>query len=73
MSFPPPSAPTKKQYTVMVIKPDAVESGKVEEIVERVRSKGIEVIASKEHVFTREEAAEFYKQHEGSVSSTPFA
>ncbi len=61
-------APTLKQYTIMVIKPDAVQAGKVEEIVERVKSQGMEVIASKEHTFTKEEAAEFYKQHEGSVS-----
>lgn len=52
----------------MVIKPDAVQAGKVEEIIERVKNEGMEVIATQEHTFTKEEAAEFYKQHEGSVS-----
>ena len=28
--------PTPKQFTVMVIKPDAVQAGKVDEIIERV-------------------------------------
>ena len=52
----------------MVIKPDAVQAGKVDEIVEKVQSQGMEILAKEEHQFTKEEAAEFYKQHEGSVS-----
>lgn len=52
----------------MVIKPDAVKAGKVEEIIERVKGQGLEVLACEEHQFTKDEAAEFYKQHEGSVS-----
>ena len=61
--------PVHKQYTVLVIKPDAVQAGKVDEIMERVESQGMEILAREEHQFTKEEAAEFYKQHEGSVSS----
>lgn len=52
----------------MVIKPDAVQAGRVEEILERVQAEGIEVLACEEHLFTKEEAVEFYKQHEESVS-----
>jgi hypothetical protein len=77
LPLPPPpspsllhsSVPTHKQFTVMVIKPDAVQDGKVEEILERVKNEGMEVLATQEHLFTKEEAMEFYKQHEGSVSS----
>ena len=29
--------PTRKQFTVLVIKPDAVQAGKVDEILEKVR------------------------------------
>lgn len=28
--------PTHKEFTVMVIKPDAVQAGKIDEIIERV-------------------------------------
>ena len=81
--------PTPKQFTVMVIKPDAVQAGKVDEIVERVspynnhfsnsvceclcvchlqvRAEGMEVLAMEERLLSKEDAAEFYKQHEGSV------
>ena len=59
--------PVHKQFTVMVIKPDAVQAGKVEEILEKVKSEGMEVLAYEEHQFTKDEAIEFYKQHEGSV------
>lgn len=58
--------PVHKQFTVMVIKPDAVQAGKVEEILEKVKSEGMEVLAYEEHQFTKDEAIEFYKQHEGS-------
>ena len=61
--------PTHKQITVMVIKPDAVQAGKVDDILERVKSEGLEVLAIEEHQFTKEEAIQFYKQHEGSVRS----
>lgn len=31
-----PAEPTPKQFTVLVIKPDAVQAGKVDDIVEKV-------------------------------------
>ncbi len=59
--------PTHKEFTVMVIKPDAVEAGKVDEIMEKITESGIEILVSKEHHFTKEEAEAFYKQHADSV------
>jgi len=35
----------------------------------QLESKGLEVLVKEERQLTREEAAEFYKQHEGSVSA----
>ena len=84
----------------MIIKPDAVKAGKVDEIIEQVRgtllaqtrkhtyilthtythtythtltntqltTQGLEVLATEERQLTKDEAAEFYRQHEGSVS-----
>ena len=34
----------------------------------QVKAEGLEVLAMEERVLTKEEAAEFYKQHEDSVS-----
>ena len=33
-----------------------------------MESEGYEILAKEERLLTKEEAAEFYKQHEGSVS-----
>lgn len=53
----------------MVIKPDAVQEGKVGEILEMIHAHGMEVLAQKEYQFSREEAEEFYQQHKGQVLS----
>ena len=53
---------------MLVIKPDAVKAGKVDEIVEKTKERGVDILACTEHQFTKDEAAEFYKQHEGTVS-----
>lgn len=66
--LPPSPAPTRKQYTVAVIKPDAVANGVVEEILAQVEAAGLEVLCREERTLTKEEAEDFYKQHEGSVS-----
>ncbi|XP_050407602.1 thioredoxin domain-containing protein 6 isoform X3 [Patella vulgata] len=49
-----------KGFTVAIIKPDAVKSGKVEEVLEQMREKGLEIIAEKEKELTEDEAREFY-------------
>ena len=64
----PPPAPTRKQCTVAIIKPDAVANGVVEDILAQVEAAGLEVLCQEERTLTREEAEDFYKQHEGSVS-----
>ena len=51
----------------MMIKPDAVREGKVEEIVEALKSHGLEILAQEEHKFNRENAEEFYQQHKDEV------
>jgi len=51
----------------MMIKPDAVQEGKVEGIVEAVKSRGLEVLAQEERQFTREQAEEFYQHHKEEV------
>jgi len=55
-----------KQVTVAIIKPDAVKAGLVDEIIQKVEDAGMEVLKKEEKVLSKEEAAEFYKQHEGS-------
>lgn len=62
--------PKYKQYTVLMIKPDAVQEGKVEEIVEAVKSRGLEILAQEERQFTKEQAEEFYQQHKDEVCVT---
>ena len=37
----------------------------------QLEAKGLELLVKEERQLTREEAAEFYKQHEGSVSIAP--
>lgn len=62
----PKIEPKRKELSLLVIKPDAVRAGKVDEILETVEAKGLEVLLKEERQLTKEEAAEFYKQHEGS-------
>jgi len=55
-----------KKVVVAIIKPDAVKDGLVDQIIEEIKSNGLEIIKQEERILTKEEAAEFYKQHEGS-------
>ncbi|XP_025103800.1 thioredoxin domain-containing protein 3 homolog isoform X3 [Pomacea canaliculata] len=47
-------------YTVAIIKPNAVKSGKVDEILEEMRAHGIQPLAQEERQLTEEEARQFY-------------
>jgi nucleoside diphosphate kinase len=58
--------PVKKQISVLVIKPDAVQAGKADEIIEKLTENGYTILRNEERQLTKEEAAEFYKQHETS-------
>lgn len=55
-----------KQVTFAIIKPDAVKAGLVDEIIQKVEESGMEVLKKEEKTLSKDEAAEFYKQHEGS-------
>ncbi|CAB3983118.1 thioredoxin domain-containing 3 homolog isoform X4 [Paramuricea clavata] len=55
-----------KEVSLAIIKPDAVKAGLVAEIIAKVKSEGMEILRQEERTLTKEEAAEFYKQHEGS-------
>ncbi|XP_069108097.1 thioredoxin domain-containing protein 3 homolog isoform X38 [Argopecten irradians] len=54
------SQESKKEVTVAVIKPDAVQAGKVDEILEEIRAKGIEILKDEERTMTEEEASNMY-------------
>jgi len=49
--------------TVAIIKPDAVQAGNVDAILDQIRDGGIEILKQEERCLTEEEAKEFYKDH----------
>ncbi|KAF5395377.1 hypothetical protein PHET_12312 [Paragonimus heterotremus] len=49
-----------QEVTVAVLKPDIVESGRIDEIINDLMEKGIEIIERKEHMFTKDEAENLY-------------
>ncbi|XP_065051819.1 thioredoxin domain-containing protein 3 homolog isoform X2 [Rhopilema esculentum] len=55
-----------KEISVVIIKPDALKNGHADEIIQNIEDNGVEILHKEERVLTKEEAAEFYKQHEGS-------
>jgi len=55
-----------KQVTVAIIKPDAVQAGLVDDIVKKIEEAGMEVLKMEERTLSKEEAADFYREHEGS-------
>ena len=52
--------PVRKEFTICIIKPDIVAAGKVEEILDVIRHKFIEVIARKEETLSEEVTKELY-------------
>jgi nucleoside-diphosphate kinase len=56
------------EYTLSIIKPDAVERNLTEEIKSIFTKNGLKIINSKKIHISKEEAAEFYKVHQ----SKPF-
>ena len=53
-------APVRKEFTICIIKPDIVAAGKVEEILDILRHKFIEIIARKEETLSEEVTRELY-------------
>jgi len=53
------------EKTFCMLKPDAVGKNLIGEILKRLESQGLEVIAAKFINITKEQASELYKEHEG--------
>lgn len=53
------------EETLSIIKPDAVESHHIGDIISRFEKNGLQITAMKMVQLTPEQAAEFYKEHEG--------
>ena len=62
--------PVPKECTVMVIKPDAVEAGHVDEILEKVRENGFEIVQAEERLLSETDVRTMYEKHQEEVSYT---
>ncbi|KAH8850446.1 Thioredoxin domain-containing protein 3 like [Schistosoma japonicum] len=51
----------EQELTLAVLKPDVVQSGMAEHIIEELKKRGIEILEKQEHLFTTEEAEIFYE------------
>jgi nucleoside diphosphate kinase len=60
---------TQKPVTVAIIKPDMISVNKKEEIVQKIKERGYELLEEKEIQFTDHMAREFYKEKENEVKS----
>ena len=58
---------SKKEQTLSIIKPDAVERNLTEEIKGIFKKNNLSVKDSKKIHVTKDEAAEFYKVHQSKV------
>jgi nucleoside diphosphate kinase len=54
---------TAPQKTVALIKPDIVQAGKVEEIIEKIICRGFTISAREEFVLNTDTARELYQQY----------
>jgi nucleoside diphosphate kinase len=59
---------TDKPLTICIIKPDMIAQGKKNEIIEKIKQKGYEIVEQKDVKFTEEMARNFYKHQENSVN-----
>lgn len=53
--------------TLALIKPDAVEAGKVEEIISKIKATGLVLVAHKQFHLSNEAASSFYEEHKEKV------
>lgn len=60
-----PAKSQEIETTLAIIKPDAVQANHIGEIIARYEKEGIRVAAVKMGTLSKEEAAEFYRQHKG--------
>ncbi|KAI6646698.1 Thioredoxin domain-containing protein 3-like [Oopsacas minuta] len=56
--------PLRKEFTICIIKPDIVEAGKVDEILNLIRQKFIEILAQKEETLSEQVTRELYSHLE---------
>jgi len=54
-----------KEYTLAMIKPDAVSAGKADEIVNRIKYEGFVVVEQEEMKLDKDRAEAFYAEHKG--------
>ena len=54
-----------KERTLSIVKPDGVAKNLIGEVIRRIESKGLKVIAAKMIFMTKKQAAGFYAVHEG--------
>merc|ERR1711994_1183686 len=54
-----------KEFTLAMIKPDAVSAGKAEEIVQRIQYEGFRVVQREEMKLDKDRAEAFYAKHKG--------
>lgn len=53
------------EYTLVFLKPSAIERGLIGEIISRFERKGLEVVSIKTCIMNRDEAEDFYSIHRG--------
>ena len=58
----------KKPVTICIIKPDIIQKQKKQEVIDKIKSKGYEIVEEKDVQFTEQMAREFYKNHQDQVS-----
>jgi len=59
------AARSTKEFTLAMIKPDAVAAGNAEHIVNRIKYEGFRVVERKEVALSKERAEAFYAEHKG--------
>ena len=68
-SRPKSAVVEQKEFTLALIKPDAVEAGHSDAIFAKIAEAGFKVAIQDEVTLTQEKAAEFYAEHKGNVVS----
>lgn len=54
----------KVQRTLALIKPDAMQAGKLQDIIQKIREAGFDIVQEKRVSLSREQAQLFYREHE---------
>ena len=62
----------QKPVTICIIKPDIIQKIKKQEVIEKIKSRGYEILEEKEVQFTEQMAHEFYKHQKDQVGSLGF-